>query len=76
MLFILFVITELYFLIPAVIAQTFIPIVEIVIPTRIAIVEAKISKMLNLNSGMLLPPYLSLKYLYVIFFHSFCSHSK
>ena len=40
MLILLFFITDLYFLIPAVIAQIFIPTAELVIPTGIAINEA------------------------------------
>ena len=41
MLFLLFVIIDLYFLIPAVTAQIFKPIGELVIPIRIATKEAK-----------------------------------
>ena len=40
MLILLFFITDLYFLIPAVIAQIFIPTAELAIPTGIAINEA------------------------------------
>ena len=39
--FVFFIIIDLYFLIPAVIAQTFIPIAELVIPIGLPIKEAK-----------------------------------
>ena len=43
-----FLIVDLYFLIPAVIAQIFYPIIELVIPIGIAIKEVKVDIEINL----------------------------